>query len=234
MSQVKDITLDEAYTEEKVEETEIVTEEVAAEEEVEVKTETEETAKAAEGGTTAPKKDEWTLTAVMDEREKRQTFQKENEELKQKLAEFEKLKDEVSIFTDEDVWNKEQGEKVDSKVNEAVLGMSRAYAVREFGEEKVAAAEKWYAEEGMKSPHAIDRIHKSSLKFHEAVGLYEEEQTRLDPESYKAKLKAEILEELKQEEPSEDKPKSITPSLASARSAGAEKESPDDWDDILG
>ena len=185
---MSEMNLDDVY-EEQVAEPEVETVEVETEETETVEAEPEKAEAEPEEPTTDSKKDDWTLTAVMDEREKRQAAVKENEALKQKLAEFEKPKDDISMFEDEKGYTEQQEQKVDLKVNEAVLAMSRGYAVREFGEEKVAQAEKWYAEEGMKSPHAIDRVHKSDLKFHEAVNLFDEEQARLDPDSFKARMK---------------------------------------------
>jgi len=230
MSEVEEITLDAVYAEEKVE-PEVVTEEVVAEEpEVEAEAETPE----VETTSAEPEKS-WTFSQAMDERDKRQAAVKENEELKAKLAEFDKPKDDISMFEDEKGYTEQQDEKVAIAVNAASLGMSRAYAVREFGEEKVAIAEKWYADEGMKSPHAIDRVHKSDLKFHEAVNLYDEELGRRDTEGLEAKVEARIRAEFeaKYGKESEEPREPITPSLASQRSAGKTKEKPSDWGDIL-
>ena len=230
MSEVEEITLDAVYAEEKVE-PEVVTEEVVAEEpEVEAEAETPEVETTA-----AEPEKSWTFSQAMDERDKRQAAVKENEELKAKLAEFDKPKDDISMFEDEKGYTEQQDEKVAIAVNAASLGMSRAYAVREFGEEKVAIAEKWYADEGMKSPHAIDRVHKSDLKFHEAVNLYEEELGRRDTEGLEAKVEARIRAEFeaKYGKESEEPREPITPSLASQRSAGKTKEKPSDWGDIL-
>ena len=234
---MSELNLDEVYEEQvaepEVETVEVETDETETVEATEEKTdEVKETEAKTEESTTDSKKDDWTLTAVMDEREKRQAAVKENEALKQKLAELEKPQEDVSVFEDEKGYTEQQEQKVDLKVNEAVLAMSRGYAVREFGEEKVAQAEKWYAEEGMKSPHAIDRVHKSDLKFHEAVNLFDEEQARLDPDSFKAKMKAELLAEIEAEQPEEPQ-KPITQSLASKRSAGKATEAPEEFEDML-
>jgi hypothetical protein len=233
-----ELTLDEVY-EEKVEEPEVETVEVEAEETVEATEESQEETEVeeAEVETTATKKEEiGTLAGMLDEREKRQAAVKRAEELEAKLAALETPQNDVSVFEDEKGYTEQQDEKVSSKVNEAVLGMSRAYAVREFGEEKVAQAEKWYADEGMKSPHAIDRIHKSDLKFHEAVNLFDEEQARLDTEGLEAKVEARIRAEFEAKyssEPEEPR-KPIKPSLASARSTGKDAVSTtDDFEDIL-
>ena len=223
-----EISLDEVYSEQtevaEVETVEVVTEET----EEPVKAEPE-AAKAEE--LTTDSKEPWTLTAVMDEREKRQAAVKENEELKAKLASFEKPQEDVSVFEDEQAFKEQQQNMVQTEVANAKLSMSRAYAVRELGEEAVAQAEVWYAQEGLKSPYAIDRVNQSDLKFHEAVELMREDQARRDPDAYKARLRAEILEELKSI-PSNER-ETITPSLASKRSTGKATEATEDFEDML-
>ena len=235
MSQVEDITLEDVY-EEQVEEPEVETVEVEAEEPEEtaeeVKTETEE----PEVETTATDKEaSGTLAGMLDEREKRQKWQERAEKAEAQLAKPEEPEP-VSMFEDEKGYTEQQDEKVATAVNAASLGMSRAYAVREFGEEKVAASEKWYAEEGMKSPHAIDRVHKSDLKFHEAVNLMDEDLARRDTEGLEAKVEARVRAEYEEKygKESEKPRKPITPSLASERSAGKDTASTtEDFEDIL-
>ena len=233
---MSEVTLDDVYAEEPVKvETEVVeeaVEEVKAEDTAEP--ETPEVAKEPEGETTAPKKDEWTLTAVMDEREKRQAAVKKAEELEAKLKAFEAPpEEEVSIFTDEEAWKTQQENKVQQELRNTALNMSQAFAEEVFGSDKVAQAAEWMKNEGIKSPYAVNRFNGAKLPFHEAVKMFDEEQARLDPDAYKAKLKAEILEELKSEKP-DDTPDPIPSSLASKRSASKATETSDDWDDILG
>jgi hypothetical protein len=226
MSQVEEITLDEVYADEKVE-PEVVTEEVVTEE-PEVDAETPEP--EVETTSAEPEKS-WTFSQAMDEREKRQKFETENTELKAKLAEFDKTED-VSVFTDEEAFKQQLKDNSKADLDTAILGMSKAYAARELGAETVEKAAAWYAEEGMKSPYMMQQIHDSDLKFHKVVELYEQEQMRLDPEKARAAMKAEILAELKPKA-SEGETESITPSLASQRSAGKTQEKPSDWGDIL-
>ena len=81
-------------------------------------------------------------------------------------------------------------------------------------------------EEGVKSPYALEQFNSAKLPYHKAVELYEDDLVRRDPEAYKAKLREELLAELK----SDKKPS--TPSLASKRSAVA-VETTVDSDDFL-
>lgn len=199
-------------------------EEVEVEEPVKTDTEVETTA--------TEKKDDWTLTAVMDEREKRQKAVAEAEELRQKLAQFEsKPEDDVSIFEDEAAWKANQEEKRQQEIRNASLNMSQAFAEETFGEDKVAEATKWMQSEGHKSPYIVKEFNEAKLPFHKLVKLYSAEQERLNPESLREQIKAELLEELKVD--SKPAKKSIAPSLASKRSAGEPSEFPDNPEDIL-
>ena len=199
-------------------------EEVEVEEPVKTDTEVETTS--------TEKKDDWTLTAVMDEREKRQKAVAEAEELRQKLAQFEsKPEDDVSIFEDEAAWKANQEEKRQQEIRNASLNMSQAFAEETFGEDKVAEATKWMQSEGHKSPYIVKEFNEAKLPFHKLVKLYDAEQERLNPESLREQIKAELLEELKVD--SKPAKKSIAPSLASKRSAGEPSEFPDNPEDIL-
>ena len=209
-------------------EVEIVEEAVEAEAEPE----TEETVEAEESEveTTATEKEPWTLSAVLDEREKRQAAVAEAKELREKLKAYEKPdEDGVSVFEDEKGFVENQKRETQEALRNNSLNMSEAFAETVFGEEKVAAAKQWMQSEGIKSPYALDQFNAAKLPYHTIVKLYDDDQVRRDPEAYKAKLREEVLAEL------EKKPaKSITPSLASKRSVGNSKTSSDDFEDILG
>jgi len=194
-------------------------------------TEAEETeevvAEESEDETTTSEKESWTLSAVLDEREKRQIAQKEAAELREKLAKYEASKDEddVSIFEDEKGFLAKQEQKTQEALRNNALNMSEAFAEEVFGEEKVAAAKQWMQTEGIKSPYALDQFNSAKLPYHTIVKLFDDDQARRDPEAYKAQLREELLAELKEKKPS-------TPSLASKRSVGA-KTDPEDFDDLL-
>ncbi len=245
MSQeTEELTLDDAFSEE-VAEPEVITktietDAVKAEEpevvEESVKTEPET---KPEESTTDSKQESWTFSQAMDEREKRQKEKKRADDLQLRLDALEKPADEVSVFEDEPGFKAQLEQKSDQKLANAMLAMSRAYAVRELGEDIVAETEKWYADEGIKSPYVSNQVDTAKLKFHKAVLLMQEDKARQDPETFKAKYEAEVLEKLKAEgwtppqETETDSP-SITPSLASSRSAGSKSEPPEDYEDMLG
>jgi len=179
--------------------------------------------------TTATEEKPWTLSAVLDEREKRQAAVKRAEELEAKLKAYEsKTEPDVSIFEDEKGFVDKLKRETDVALRNTALNMSEAFAKKEFGADKVAAAKAWMISEGIKSPYALEQFNAAELPYHAAVKLYEDDMARRDPEAYKAKLREEVLAELKKE-----KPKPSTPSLASKRSVGDTHRGPEGFEDLL-
>jgi len=215
---------------ETAEEAEAVAEEVKAEEaETETETEeveTEETTEEPEQ-TTGSEKEPWQLSAVLDEREKRQKAVAEADELRQKLKAYEQPEDEVSVFDDDYATISEQ--KTQAALRNTELNMSQAFAEKEFGEEKVAVVAEWFKKDGVQSPAALKRFNEAKLPFHELVKMYDDDLIMRDPAAYKAELLAELRSEIENEK----KPEPSTPSLASSRSVGEKTISTDNFEDIL-
>ena len=215
---------------ETAEEAEAVAEEVKAEEaETETETEeveTEETTEEPEQ-TTGSEKEPWQLSAVLDEREKRQKAVAEADELRQKLKAYEQPEDEVSVYDDDYVTISEQ--KTQAALRNTELNMSQAFAEKEFGEEKVATVAEWFKKDGVQSPAALKRFNEAKLPFHELVKMYDDDLIMRDPAAYKAELLAELRSEIENEK----KPEPSTPSLASSRSVGEKTISTDNFEDIL-
>ena len=198
-------------------------------EEAAEETPVEQEAEESKVETTTTEKEPWTLTAVLDEREKRQTWEKKAKELEEKLKAFEQPKDDVSIFEDEKGFVERQKRDTEVALRNTALNMSEAFAESVFGADKVAAAKQWMVTEGIKSPYALEKFNSAKLPYHEVIKLYDDDVARRDPEAYKAKLREEVLAELKKE-----KPKVSTPSLASKRSVGSERNTVESFEDILG
>jgi len=208
--------------------------EVVVEEQVEEPETTEEPEKVEEveqpkEPTTDSEKESWTLSAVMDERDKRQKAVKEAEELRERLKAYEKPEDDISVFEDEQKYKSQQEQKIQQALRNTELNMSQAFAETVYGEEKVSAAIEWFKNEGVQSPTALKRFNGAKLPFHELIKMHEDDAIYRDPEGYKARLRAEIEAELA----AKPGKKSVTPSLASKRSVGDSKPSTDDFEDIL-
>ena len=216
---------------ETVVEAEAVAEEVKAEE-AEAETETEEVETEVEPEqeqTTGSEKEPWQLSAVLDEREKRQKAVAEADELRQKLKAYEQPEDEISVFEDEQGFKTQQQNATQAALRNTELNMSQAFAEKEFGEEKVAAVADWFKKDGVQSPAALKRFNEAKLPFHELVSMYDDDLIMRDPAAYKAELLAELRSELE----NETKPEPNTPSLATSRSVGEKSISSDNFEDIL-
>ena len=179
--------------------------------------------------TTDSKEESWTLSAVMDEREKRQKAVKEAEELREKLKAYERPEDDISVFEDEQKYKSQQEQKIQQALRNTELNMSQAFAETVFGEDKVSAAIEWFKSEGVQSPTALKRFNGAKLPFHELIKMHDDDAIYRDPEGYKARLRAEIEAEFSAKTPK----KSVTPSLASKRSVGDSHTSAEDFDDLL-
>lgn len=237
MSQVDDSFLDDDFgTQEPETEVAEPVEAQEAEPEKEPEKKVEEPEKQVEkeepdGETTAPEKQEWTLKAVLDEREKRQKWEQKAKELEEKLKESEP-KESVSVFDDEQKFVEQERQRVAQELRNTALNMSQAFAEESFGEDVVAEAAEWFKEHGVKSPYAVEQFNNAKLPYHTIVKLFKEEQERQNPDALRAKIKAEILAELKQSEKAPPEPD--TPSLATSRASNSVKEAVEDLEDILG
>lgn len=239
-----ELSLDDAYADESTEVAEVITktietDEVKADEpEVTKEADKTETEEKPEESTTDSKQETWTFSQAMDEREKRQAAVKRAEKAEARITELEGKKDDVSIFDNEAEWQAVQDEKIVIAVQDAKMGWSREVAVKEFGEEKVTAAETWTETEGLKNPFALNDISNSKWKYHRAIELMEEDSNRHDPDKFAASIKTKVIEELKADgwspPDSEETRETITPSLASKRSSGGEQtDNKESFDDIL-
>ena len=168
MSEVQQEDFQDIFDSEPEAEVEIVEEaaevEGTPETEPEPENETEEVvAEEPKAETTTDEKESWTLSAVLDEREKRQKAVKEAEELRERLAKYEESKEaDVSIFEDEQGFLAKQEQKTQEALRNTALNMSEAFAEEVFGSEKVAAAKQWMQEEGIKSPYVIIQTFNNS------------------------------------------------------------------------
>lgn len=207
-----------------VEEAAEATEETAEETpetEAETKTEEAETDKS-KVATPAADNEPWTLKAVLDERENVRKARDEADQLRKELEKLKPKQDDVSIFEDEKAFKDDINQKIAQAERNALFNFSEATVKREFGSEKLDAAKQWYKDDGIKSPYVYNLIQQSDDPYRDLIEKYDADQMMRNPESYKARLKEEILAELAK------KPKPSTPSLASKRSVSGEATDSDD------
>ena len=171
----------------------------------------------------------WSETAYLDEKGKRQNLERENAELKAKLQP--KEEDDVDLFADPDKFKK----SVDDKINNATLSTKISLS-REFimdSKPDYVEKEAKFVEMATADRSLVTKMNQSSnpAKFaYETASKQIAYEAKLklvdeigDPEAYKAKLKQEILDELKSVQPAK-KPAKRVPSLATASAtSGATK-----------
>lgn len=223
-----------AETEPTGEQTEQVTEEAAPDKTEAAETETEDS-------TPEPEKpnEPWHLTAVMDEREKRQKAEKDLADFK---SQHEVPTEPTSVFTDEGEFRKELVQDVDNRLTNATLNQSEFFAQREFGKSELAEKVETFKKLAADNPNLAQRFSAAISPYHELVDIVDQHEKLAKMENIdetfaemKAKAKAEVLAEIAAEQ-SEDEQKgakkreAITPSLAKQRSAGGD--SPDAEDEL--
>ena len=232
---------------------EVVAETESTGEQAEQSTEVEEAAptqdaaesEAETSATPAPEKksEAWHVSAVMDEREKRQKAEA-------KLAEYEETHAEqpepTSVFTDESKFREEITQNVDNRLTNATLNQSEFFAQREFGKAELAAKVETFKQLAADNPNLAQRFSAAISPYHELVDIVDQHaklaQMENVDETYAelvAKAKAQALTEIAAEQSAGEiagakKREAITPSLAGERSTGGTQPSGDEsLDSIL-
>jgi len=184
------------------------------------------------------------LAALKAEREKRQRFEREKQALEQQIAEAQQQQQ--SDQPKPEIWD-----DPDAFVNQRVQALEQQFNGRLYGALEAAAREAHpdydevfaVVEEEAKSNPAIK--HEVFSSPNPAMAAYklgkrlQEFRQMQDPDTYKAKLKAEILAEIKAEQEAEAKRKkaaadAIPPDLSSSRNVkGEEPPAPEDLFDHM-
>ena len=176
------------------------------------------------------------VTALLDEREKRQRIEAEAEQAKRELAEYRRREElarqkpvEAPDILEDPAGYRQHVEQVfDQRLNAQRLQMSRFMAEREFGKETVDAAFEFFN----RHPRDSWALIQEPSPFHAAVDAYKRaqavEEFGTDPNAYREKLRAEYEAELREKiraeyaaELTPNRPKSPPRSLASAASSGS-------------
>lgn len=170
------------------------------------------------------------LTALLDEREKRQKIERERDEAMQRLQAFQaqqQPKDKPDIFTDPEAVIAQIRQEAAMQARQVKLELSQELAVKEFGQDLVAEAYAFF--DAPENRHMTHQFAGHASPFHAAVQHYKQikamQEIGPDPEAWKAKqleaLRAEILA---QAVPSA--PKAPPPSMAATPGSGGGKEPP--------
>lgn len=184
------------------------------------------------------------VTALLDEREKRQSAQREAEELRRKLQEFEAAKQPKPDFFEnpEQALAQERAQMQHMLWNER-LNMSEAIARQAHGDAMVDGAAQAFQEAARQNQALAMEFSRQPNPYSFVVKWHQRQQVLSeigdDPAAYKARIEAEIRErimaEAQQQAPaSPPKPAAPPRSLASAPSAGANETPPDPFEKMFG
>ena len=155
------------------------------------------------------------ITALLDEREKRQAKEREAEELRRQLAELRQPQEKREFLDDPDAHIAMLQRQAQQLAVQTKLDMSRAYAEDKYGKDTVDAAFEYFNQH----PEQSQALLSAPMPFVEAVKVYQRAQAMQeigdDPASYRTRLEAEIRERILAEM-GQPKPKTPPPSIATA------------------
>lgn len=176
------------------------------------------------------------ISALLDEREKRQQAAREAEELRRKLAEYEAAKEQPKpdFYADPEAALQSVQKAAQSIALNTKLETSRFLAERDHGAETVAAAYAFFDA----NPHLSSQLISSPSPFHEAVKVYQRHKTMEeigdDPSAYRARIEQEVRERLLAEmQTATPAPKAPPPSMAAVPATGNSKAPPASGFDAL-
>jgi hypothetical protein len=175
------------------------------------------------------------ITALLEERERRQKAEREAEALRRWRDEQERKAREAQqpkpdFYEDPEKAIGHHLQPVQKQVMATKMQMSRFLAEREFGAETVESAVKWFDQ----NPEMSHRFINEPSPFHAAVEYFKRQQFAQevqDPEKWRQqereRIKAEIMAEMQSQQPSQPSaPKAPPRSLASAQSTGRDATKP--------
>ena len=149
---------------------------------------------ASTEGTTVP------LAALQEQRDKRQSAERERDELKSKLDESVKPTDPTSVFDDESKFRDELTSDFNTELNNQRYNQSQFFVEQDIGKEALAAKTETFKALAAANPALNQQIANAISPYHEMVTIVEQagELAKMqDLPAYRATLKAEILAEIK-------------------------------------
>lgn len=174
------------------------------------------------------------ITALLDERDKRKAKEREAEELRRRLAEYEaKAQPKPDFFADPEAALSAAQQAAMAAALNTKLETSRFLAEKEYGADLVAKAYAFFDD----NPHLSLDLIKSPSPFHAAVQTYQRhkmlEEIGDDPASYRARIEAEVKERLAAEMQAQPKPTAPPPSMAAAAGVNGGNQAPSSPFDAL-
>ena len=233
------------------------TSQVESETDAETKPEPEKEVKAEDKAEGEEKKDdseqEWTFTAVKDERRKRQESERKREESDRRLAEAERKLEELQrqqlqpkkelpdVLEDQNAFADSLREEYDQKLYDTRVQMGREMMIDAHDDyietekvflDVVAKENPVLAAEARKSSNPAKFLYQNTKKYQEYKDLQDVDLTR---ERIRAEVRKELEAELKANQEAESaKVSDIKPSLAKARASDKESFEPESLESIFG
>ena len=157
------------------------------------------------------------IAALLDEREKRKEREREAEELRKKLAEYEaKQQPKPDFFADPEAALNAAAQAAKAAALNTKLEMSRFAAEKDFGADEVTAAYAFFDA----NPHLSGALLNHPSPFHKAVEEYrihsQVEKLRKDPTAYEAEIEARLREKILAEMATQPKPTAPPPGITTA------------------
>jgi len=164
------------------------------------------------------------ISALLDEREKRQKLEREREELRQKQQSQEPEK-KPDFWENPEAAISQVQEQVEQRIMNERLNFSEQFARQTHGDEAVEAATKAFQEAAQKDPALAVQLRQQNDPYGFVIGWHKKqsflEQVGDDPDAWMKQKEAEIRERL-QAEMQPSRPQTPPKSLASAPSAGGD------------
>lgn len=169
------------------------------------------------------------LAALKAEREKRQRFEREKQELERRIAEAEKQNEpKPEIWDDPDGFVTQRVQALEQQFNGRLYGALEAAARETYPDyDEVFATVEEEARNNPAIKHEVFSSPNPAVAAYKLGKRLQEFKQMQDPEAYKAKIKAELMAEIKAEQEAEAKRKkaaadAIPPDLSSSRSVKGE------------
>ena len=159
------------------------------------------------------------IAALLDEREKRKEREREAEELRRKLAEYEaKQQPKPDFFADPEAALTAAARAAQAAALNTKLEMSRFQAEKDYSKDEVQAAYEFFD----RNPHLSGALLNHPSPFHKAVEEYrihsQVEKLRTNPTAFEAEIEARIREKVLAELAAQPKPTAPPPSISASPS----------------